>query len=43
VDSWPTTLRLVLVMGAIALSYLVGRWVAETLQGLVDSGALPHF
>jgi hypothetical protein len=40
-DSWSATLRLVAVMAAVAIFYLVGRWVAETLQAMVASGALP--
>jgi hypothetical protein len=42
-DSWPATLRLAAVMAAVAVSYLVGRWVAATLQLMVASGALPAF
>ena len=42
-DSWTTTRRLMMVMAAVAVSYVVGRWLAETLQDLTASGALPSF
>jgi hypothetical protein len=41
IDSWATTLRLLAVMAAIALCYLIGRWFAETLRDLAASGTLP--
>jgi hypothetical protein len=41
VRSWTATLRLAAVMAAVAVAYLVGRWVAETLQVMVASGVLP--
>jgi hypothetical protein len=33
-----TTLRLLAVMAAVTLFYLIGRWLAETLQNLSFSG-----
>lgn len=30
-DSWRASLRLAAVMSAVAIMYLVGRWVAEAL------------
>jgi hypothetical protein len=40
-DSWPTTLRLMIVMAVIAACYLVGRWLAEMLQEITSGGVLP--
>jgi hypothetical protein len=40
-DSWATTLRLMLVTAVIAAFYVLGRWVAEALQALAVSGSLP--
>jgi hypothetical protein len=42
-DSWSTTLRLMALMAVIAIFYLLGRWLAETLHGLTASGGLPLF
>jgi hypothetical protein len=39
-NSWAITLRLLAVMAAIAIFYLIGRWVSATLQGAAG-GALP--
>ena len=39
-DSWTTTLRLLAVMAAIAVFYILGRWLAEVLQVLASSGFL---
>ena len=40
-NSWTATIRIAAVMGAVAIAYLVGRWVAETLQELVAGGVAP--
>ena len=40
-DSWVTTLRLLAVMAAIAVFYILGRWFAEMLHTLAESGSLP--
>jgi hypothetical protein len=37
-DSWMMTLRLLAVMAAAALCYLLGRWLAETVQNLTAGG-----
>ena len=40
-DSWSTTVRLMMVMAAVAASSIIGRWLAETLQSLAAGGGLP--
>lgn len=40
-ESWSATLRIVAVMSAVAIGYLVGRWVAEGVQALVAGGGWP--
>ena len=40
-DSWSTTLRLMALMAVIAIFYLLGRWLAETLHGLAANGVPP--
>ena len=37
-DSWSTTLRLLVVMAAVAASYIAGRVLAETLQAIAAGG-----
>ena len=38
-DSWSTTFRLLVVMAAIAVSYIVGRVFTETLQQIAAGGS----
>jgi hypothetical protein len=40
-DSWSETKSFMVVMAVIVAFYLLGRWVAETLQAMDASGALP--
>jgi type III secretory pathway component EscS len=40
-DSWVTTLRLLAVMAAIVVFYILGRWVGEMLHTFAASGSLP--
>ena len=42
-DSWVTTLRLLAVMAAIALFYLLGRWLAEVWHVFASLPAAPSF
>jgi hypothetical protein len=42
-DSWMATLRLLAVMAAIALCYVLGRWLAEVLHVLALLDTAPSF
>jgi hypothetical protein len=42
-ESWSETRSLIVVMAAIAVFYILGRWVAESLAERSASGALPSF
>ena len=37
-NTWMTTLRLLAVLAVVALFYLLGRWLAETLESLSNGG-----
>jgi uncharacterized membrane protein YqjE len=42
-DSWRSTLRLLAVMAAIALFYVLGRWLAEVWRVFTSLSMVPSF